>query len=118
MAFTFLKVLGGMKIGASLYDEDGSKIVETIVQEAKQKNVELILPVDFVAASKFGEDGEIKECTKEEGIPDGFLGLDCGPKSNALNAAAIASVKTLIWNGPMGVFEMASFEQGTKTMME
>merc|ERR1712224_1047451 len=84
----------------------------------KEKNVEIILPVDFTISSKFGEDGEIKSATKEEGIPDGFMGLDCGPKSNEMNAAAVAASKTLIWNGPMGVFEMAKFETGTKSVMD
>merc|ERR1712224_794339 len=63
-------------------------------------------------------DGEVKEATKEEGIPDGFMGLDCGPKSKELNRAAVASAKTILWNGPMGVFEMASFEGGTKALMD
>merc|ERR1712224_876443 len=84
----------------------------------KEKNVEIILPVDFVLSSKFGEDGEIKAATKEEGIPDGFMGLDCGPKSIALNAEAVKASKTIIWNGPMGVFEMAKFEAGTKSLMD
>merc|ERR1712014_294147 len=66
----------------------------------------------------FGEDGEIKDATKETGIPDGFMGLDCGPKSIELNAAAVNASKTIIWNGPMGVFEMASFEAGTKSLMD
>merc|ERR1719168_182508 len=118
MAFTFLKVNDGMSIGSSLYDEEGAKIVPEIMQKAKEKGVEIILPVDFTISSKFGEDGEIKEATKEEGIPDGFMGLDCGPKSNELNKAAVDASKTIIWNGPMGVFEMASFESGTKTLMD
>jgi len=118
MAFTFLKVLDNINIGGSLYDEEGAKIVQDIMTKAKEKNVEIILPVDFTVSSKFGEDGEIKTVEKESGIPDGFMGLDCGPKSIELNAAAIAKAKTIIWNGPMGVFEMASFEKGTKTMMD
>merc|ERR1712019_176487 len=118
MAFTFLKVNDGMAIGSSLYDEDGAKTVPDIMAKAKEKGVEIILPVDFVASSKFGEDGEIKEVTKAEGIPDGFMGLDCGPESNKLNAAAVAKSKTIIWNGPMGVFEMGKFEGGTKTLMD
>merc|ERR1712207_92790 len=65
-----------------------------------------------------GEDGEIKECTKEAGIPDGFMGLDCGPKSNEANAKAVMDSKTIIWNGPKGVFEMAKFETGTKKLMD
>merc|ERR1712159_82912 len=118
MAYTFLKVNGGMNIGTSLFDEEGAKIVPDIIEKAARLNVELVLPVDFVVSSKFGEDGEIKEATKEEGIPDGFMGLDCGPKSKELNRAAVQAAKTILWNGPMGVFEMAKFEGGTKTLMD
>merc|ERR1719502_1432665 len=119
MAFTFLKVNDGTSIGGSLYDEEGAKIVPDIMKKAKELDVEIILPVDFTISSKFGEDGEIKEgVTKEDGVPEGFLGLDCGPKSNALNKAAVDASKTIIWNGPMGVFEMGSFEAGTKSHMD
>jgi len=118
MAYTFLKIRDGMSIGTSLYDEEGAKIVPDILEKAKKLGVEIILPVDFVISNKFGEDGEIKSATKEEGIPDGFMGLDCGPKSNEMNAAAVAASKTLLWNGPMGVFEMAKFELGTKSVMD
>jgi len=118
MAYTFLKVSDNMSIGSSLYDEEGAKIVPDIIEKAKSKGVEIILPVDFVISSKFGEDGEIKSSTKAEGIPDGFMGLDCGPESKKLNAEAVAASKTIIWNGPMGVFEMASFEAGTKELMD
>jgi len=118
MAFTFLKVIKGVGIGSSLYDEEGAKIVQEIMDIAKAKGVEIVLPVDFVCSSKFGEDGEIKEISADAGIPEGFMGLDCGPLSIAANAAAIAKSKTIIWNGPMGVFEMASFEKGTKSMMD
>merc|ERR1712050_73456 len=118
MAYTFLKVNDGMAIGSSLYDEEGAKIVPEILEKAKKLNVEIILPVDFVLSSKFGEDGEIKTGTKAEGVPDGFMGLDCGEESNKLNAKAVAESKTIIWNGPMGVFEMGAFEAGTKTLMD
>merc|ERR1719324_398024 len=118
MAYTFLKINDGMAIGSSLYDEEGAKIVPDIMAKAKTLGVEIILPVDFVISSKFGEDGEIKEATKESGIPDGFMGLDCGPKSIALNAEAVRASKTIIWNGPMGVFEMSKFETGTKSLMD
>jgi len=118
MAYTFLKVTDNMEIGTSLYDEDGAKIVPEIMSIAKEKGVEIILPTDFVVSSKFGEDGEIQTATKASGIPAGFMGLDCGPESIKLNAAAILSSKTIIWNGPMGVFEMAKFEAGTKSMMD
>merc|ERR1719469_241312 len=118
MAFTFIKVINKVGIGSSLFDQDGSQIVQEIMDKAKEKGVEIILPVDFVVSSEFGEGGEVKTVTLEEGIPDGFMGLDCGPKSIELNAAAIARAKTIIWNGPMGVFEMAKFEAGTKCMMD
>jgi phosphoglycerate kinase len=118
MAYTFLKVNDGMAIGTSLYDEEGAKIVPDIMEKAKKLGVEIVLPVDFVISSKFGEDGEIKSATKEDGIPDGFMGLDCGPKSVEMNAAAVASSKTILWNGPMGVFEMSKFEVGTKRLMD
>jgi enolase len=118
MAFTFRKVIDGINIGTSLFDEEGSKIVKDIMDTAKAKNVEIILPVDFVCSSKFGEDGEIKSADMKSGVPDGFMGLDCGPESIKLNAAAVAKAKTIIWNGPMGVFEMAKIEAGTKSLMD
>jgi len=118
MAYTFLKVNDGMGIGSSLYDEEGAKIVPDIMKKAAEKGVKIILPVDFVLSDKFGTDGEIKNSTTAEGIPDGFMALDCGPKSIEMNAAAVAEAKTIIWNGPMGVFEMKSFEAGTKQMMD
>jgi len=88
------------------------------VKKAAEKGVKIVLPIDFVISSKFGEDGEIKQATKAEGVPDGFMGLDCGPESIKENAAVIKESKTIIWNGPMGVFEMKSFEAGTKSMMD
>jgi len=119
MAFTFLKVTDGMAIGGSLYDEEGAKIVPDIMKKAKELGVEIILPVDFTVSSKFGEDGEIKkDVAKEDGIPEGFMGLDCGAKSIELNSAAVKASKTIIWNGPMGVFEMSAFEAGTKSLMD
>merc|ERR1712205_67567 len=119
MAFTFAKVLHGANIGSSLFDEEGAKIVPEIMAAAKAANVEMIFPVDFTVSSKFGEDGEIKKGVKlADGVPDGFMGLDCGPLSNEKNKAAIAASKTIIWNGPMGVFEMESFAVGTKSMMD
>merc|ERR1719217_773842 len=118
MAYTFLKVNEGIPIGSSLYDEEGAKIVPEIMETAKAKGVEIILPVDFVTSSKFGEDGTIEPATLEGGVKDGMMGLDCGPETIKLNAAAIMASKTIIWNGPMGVFEMGAFEGGTKSMMD
>ncbi len=76
MAFTFLKELYNAEIGGSLYDEEGAKLVKQIMDGAKAKNVEILLPSDYVISSKFGEDGEIKESDLEKGIPEGFMGLD------------------------------------------
>merc|ERR1719426_780136 len=118
MAYTFLKVNDGLAIGPSLYDAEGAKIVPEIMEKAKKLGVEIILPVDYVNSSEFGEGGEIKTTDKADGIPDGFMALDCGPKTIALNAAAVQESKTIIWNGPMGVFEMGKFEAGTKSLMD
>jgi len=117
MAFTFIKE-AGVDIGNSLYDEEGAKLVPEIRKKAEEKGVELILPVDFVCSSKFGDDGEIQEGDMSTGVPEGFLGLDIGPKSIEMNDEAIKKSKTIVWNGPMGVFEMEAFEKGTKQMME
>jgi phosphoglycerate kinase len=118
MAFTFIKILNKVNIGGSLFDEEGAKIVPEIMEKAKANGVEIVLPSDFTVSSKFGEDGEIKTATAADGVPEGFMGLDCGPESIKANAAAIGKAKTIIWNGPMGVFEMKSFETGTKSMMD
>merc|ERR1719487_2251237 len=117
MAFTFAKV-AGKNIGGSLFDEEGAKIVPEIMAKAKEKNVEIVLPVDFTVSSKFGEDGEIKSSDAASGVPAGFMGLDCGPRSIELNRKAVQKAKTIIWNGPMGVFEMEKFEAGTRALMD
>ncbi|DAZ98820.1 TPA: hypothetical protein N0F65_000976 [Lagenidium giganteum] len=118
MAFTFKKVLNKMEIGSSLYDEEGAKIVEAIVEKAKAKNVTIHLPTDFVIADKFAADAAHKVVSQEEGIPAGWMGLDVGPKSQAAFAAAIANAKTIVWNGPAGVFEFDNFANGTKAVMD
>nr|AAW79328.1 phosphoglycerate kinase [Guillardia theta] len=118
MAYTFLKVLDKMEIGTSLYDEEGAKIVPEIMSLAKEKNVEIVLPVILSSPRSLERDGETGTATKAEGIKAGFMGLDCGPESIKKNREAIMSSKTIIWNGPMGVFEMSKFEGGTKAMMD
>jgi len=118
MAFTFIKVLNGVGIGKSIFDEEGAKIVPEIMEKAKEKGVEIVLPIDFVISDEFGEGGEVKTASVADGVPDEFMGLDCGPESIVKNAEAIARSKVIIWNGPMGVFEMAKFESGTKSMMD
>jgi len=118
MAYTFLKVLDNMEIGDSLFDPEGAKIVPELVAKAKEKGVKIHLPVDFITADKFAEDAETGTATAAEGIPAGWMGLDCGPKTNAAFAEVIARAKTIIWNGPAGVFEFDKFAEGTKTMAE
>ncbi|XP_055837338.1 phosphoglycerate kinase [Episyrphus balteatus] len=118
MAFTFLKVLNNMKIGNSLFDEEGAKIVEKLVEKAKKNNVQLHLPVDFVCGDKFAEDAVVSEATVESGIPDGIMGLDAGPKTRVAFAAPISRAKIIVWNGPSGVFEFPNFANGTKAVMD
>lgn len=118
MAFTFLKVLNDMKIGASLFDDEGAKIVKTLVEKAEKNKVQLHLPVDFVTGDKFAEDATVGVATVESGIPDGWMGLDVGPKSQELFAAPLARAKIIVWNGPPGVFEFPNFAKGTKSFMD
>jgi len=118
MAYTFHKVLRGTPIGASLYDAEGAKIVEELVAKASARNVELIFPIDFIAADKFAPDANTQPADLATGIPDGWEGLDAGPKSIELYRNAILSSKTIIWNGPAGVFEFDKFAGATKAMAD
>lgn len=118
MAFTFKKVVFGVKTGDSLYDEEGAKIVKDLVEKAKKNNVELVFPVDYTTADKFDKDANTDYATDESGIPDGWQGLDCGPKSVELYKQAIAKAKTILWNGPPGVFEFDKFAKGTKETLD
>ncbi|CCF59711.1 hypothetical protein KAFR_0H03010 [Kazachstania africana CBS 2517] len=118
MAFTFKKVLENTEIGDSIFDKAGAEIVPKLVEKAKKNNVEIVLPVDFVIADAFSADANTKFVTDKEGIPAGWQGLDCGPESRKLFAATIAKAKTIVWNGPPGVFEFEKFAEGTKTMLD
>ncbi len=118
MAYTFKKVLDGMEIGESLYDPEGAKIVGELVAKAKEKGVKIHLPVDFICADKFAPDAKTQLADDQAGVPAGWMGLDCGPKSQALFSEVIARAKTIIWNGPAGVFEFDLFAEGTKSMAE
>ncbi|KAI9315910.1 3-phosphoglycerate kinase [Dichotomocladium elegans] len=118
MAFTFKKTLENVKIGKSLFDEEGSKLVQGLVDNAKAKNVKLVLPVDYTTGSKFGADAEVGYATDATGIPDDYLGLDCGEKSNEIFRNEILSAKTILWNGPTGVFEIEKFAAGTKSALD
>jgi phosphoglycerate kinase len=118
MAFTFKKVLDNVAIGNSLYDEAGAAIVKDIMEKAKKNNVAIYLPCDYYIADKFDKDAE-KECVDDAtGIKDGWMGLDIGPKSSATFEKVILSAKTIVWNGPPGVFEFDKFADGTKAMLD
>jgi len=118
MAFTFKKVLAGYEIGDSLFDPEGAKMVPELVTKAKARGVLLHLPVDFVCGNRFAEDADTRPADDTTGIPAGWMGLDAGPKSIALYNAVIARAKTIVWNGPPGVFEFAKFAAGTKAMAD
>ncbi len=118
MAFTFKKTLENVKIGNSLYDAEGAKIVGNLVEKAKKNNVKIVLPVDYVTADNFAADAKTGTASDSEGIPDGWMGLDCGPKSIELFKKTIEEAKTILWNGPPGVFEFDAFAKGTKAVLD
>lgn len=119
MAFTFKKVLNNVKIGKSLFDAEGAKTVQQIVEKAAAKNVKLHLPVDYVTGDKLkGDDVKLGTATDAEGIADDLMGLDIGPKSVAAFVEVIGRAHTVLWNGPMGVFENKHFAAGTKAVAE
>ncbi|KAL4905869.1 phosphoglycerate kinase [Aspergillus multicolor] len=118
MAFTFKKTLENVKIGNSLFDEAGSKIVGNIIEKAKKHNVKVVLPVDYVTADKFDAKANTGYATDEQGIPDGYMGLDVGKKSVELYKQTIAESKTILWNGPPGVFELEPFAEATKATLD
>lgn len=116
MAYTFAKAQGG-EIGTSLLEADRMELCLELLEKAKAKGVNLLLPVDTVIADKFDNEAEKKNVDAGQ-IPADWMGLDIGPKSVALFAEVIKNSKTLLWNGPMGVFEMANFEQGTRAIAD
>ena len=118
MAYTFKKVVDGMAIGASLFDAEGAKIVEKLMAKAKGRGVTLHFPVDYVVADAFAETANVAAATDATGIKDGWQGLDCGPESRKKFAEVIRGAKTLVWNGPIGVFEMERFSAGTRAVAE
>ena len=116
MSYTFAKAQGGT-IGDSLLEEDKLDFVLELMEKAKVKGVNLVLPDDTVISKAFANDVEQGMVNKGE-IPDGWMGLDIGPKTREKFAAVIKGSKTILWNGPMGVFEMDSFDKGTKAVAE
>jgi phosphoglycerate kinase len=116
MAFTFIKAMGG-KIGNSLIEEDKMQLALDIIEKAKIEKVNIYLPVDAVIADYFSNDATIKVCDIYE-IPENWMGLDVGPKSNDLFHDVLLNSKTILWNGPAGVFEMSNFAKGTISLGE
>lgn len=118
MAYTFLKVCFGMEIGKSLFDKNGADIVQGILDRAKEKNVEVTLPCDWLCGQEFKNDQETKLVTQAEGIPEGWEGMDCGPASIKDFEKKIAKAATVVWNGPAGVFEFDNFAKGTNAILK
>ena len=114
MAYTFFKALGG-NIGSSLVEEDKLDLARDLIKKAKEKNVNLELPIDSIIADQFSEDANTK-ISDNISIPDGWMGLDIGPDAQEVFRRIISRSATVLWNGPMGVFEMAPFENGTKAV--
>ena len=116
MAFTFKKV-AGVAIGDSLFDEEGAKLVPEIMRKAAERNVKIHLPTDYVAADKFDKDAATRAVSDAcGGVPAGWRGLDVGPESSAAFRAAVLRAKTVVWNGPAGVFEWPAFAAGTASL--
>ena len=118
MAFTFKKVLDGTPIGDSLFDVEGAALVKDLVAKAAARGVKLHLPTDFVAADKFAADAATAVVDDKVGVAAGWRGLDVGPASLAAFRSAVGRAQTIVWNGPMGVFEFPAFAAGTKGVMD
>lgn len=116
LAYTFIKAKGH-EIGKSLLEEDKIELAKQFMKKAEEKGVNFLMPVDAIIADRFAEDAEAKEVSIEE-IPADWLALDIGPKTSDLYKQTIQSSKLVIWNGPMGVFEMEKFAAGTKAVAE
>jgi phosphoglycerate kinase len=116
MAYTFAKAQGG-KIGKSLVEEDKLDLALSLIKKAKDKGVNLLLPTDSVIADNFSNDANT-EAAQNDNIKDGWMGLDIGPESIKAFSQVVEESKTILWNGPMGVFEMQKFEAGTKAIAE
>ncbi len=116
MTYTFFKAQGG-QTGKSLVEADKLDLAKSLLQKAKDKGVNLILPVDSVIADNFSNDANT-EIAKNDNIKEGWMGLDIGPESIEAFSKVIEASKTILWNGPMGVFEMDKFETGTKSVAE
>lgn len=118
MAFTFNKELNNTKIGSSLYDPEGAKTVQQMIEKAKSKGVKVHIPSDFICGDKFDANAQTSYKTETEGVPDGWLGLDIGKDTINRFQDVIKRSNTIFWNGPPGVFEFENFSKGSKAMVE
>ncbi|KAK7689189.1 hypothetical protein QCA50_007880 [Cerrena zonata] len=118
MAFTFKKTLENVSIGDSLFDKAGSEKVAALIEKAKAKNIKIVFPTDFITADKFDKDATTGTATDSEGIPDGWMGLDAGLKSREDFKQTVLEAKTILWNGPPGVFEFPKFAEGSKSLLD
>ena len=116
MSYTFTKAQGG-SVGAYLLEEDYLQYALDMIKKAEEKGVKLLLPVDTIVADEFSNDANTKVVSRDA-IPDGWMGLDIGPETAKIFAEAVKSAKTVVWNGPMGCFEMPKFAEGTKVVAE
>ncbi len=116
MAYTFLKAKG-YEIGQSILDFESIDLANRLMKEAKEKNVKMIIPVDTVCASDFSNEAD-KKIFKSSNIPNHMMGMDIGPETISLFQEEIKRAETIVWNGPMGVFEMSNFENGTRKVAE
>ncbi len=116
MAYTFMKARGG-RIGSSLCEDDKTDLALEILEKAKEKGVSIHLPETSIIADKFAADAQTQESPTDQ-IPDGWMGLDIGGKAIGIFSEVIGKSKTILWNGPMGVFEMEKFQKGTKSIAE
>jgi phosphoglycerate kinase len=118
MAFTFKKTLENVAIGNSLFDQAGSEKVASLVEKAKKNNVKLVLPVDYITGDKFAKDAKVGEATDAQGIPEGCMGLVVGPLSREIFRSTVLEAKTILWNGPAGVFEFPAFAEGSTSLLQ
>ena len=118
MAFPFLKVMHGMSYGNSLYDASSEKFAKEILETAKAKGINLHFPSDFVCGDAFSNDANVGLFELDTGIPDGWIGMDQGPKTCKSFEEVINKAETIVWNGPQGVFEMDNFKSGSLAVVK
>jgi phosphoglycerate kinase len=118
MAFTFKKTLDNIGIGNSLFDAAGAEKVKGLVEKAHTNKVKIIFPIDYITGDKFDKDAKISIADDETGIPNDWMGLDVGPKSREIFRKDVLDARTILWNGPPGVFEFPAFADGSKSLLD